>query len=108
MDYKVLWSSKSEADIQSIYDYYLQFNEVAAIKMATAFRTKALLLKKNPYIASVEPSLTGFPKKYRSLITKRKYKLIYTVENDHVFIVRVWDCRQNPEKLLNSLLYKIG
>ena len=103
MNYKVLWSSKSETDLQNIYDYYSQFSKITAIKMISGFRTQAILLNKNPYIAPVEPSLDGFQKTYRSLIAKKKYKLIYTVENNHVYIVRVWDCRQNPAKLVKFL-----
>ena len=103
MNYKVLWSPKSETDIQNIYDYYFQFSKITAIKMISGFRTQAILLNRNPYIAPIEPFLEGFQKTYRSLITMKKYKLVYTVENDYVYIVRVWDCRQNPAKLVKSL-----
>jgi hypothetical protein len=53
-----------------------------------------------PYAAPVEPLLSGEETVFRSLTVARGlYKVIYFIENPDVVIARLWDCRQNPDKL---------
>ena len=50
-----------------------------------------------PYLAAIEPLLED--KKIRIA----NYKVVYMVENTVIIIARIWDCRQDPEKLVKSL-----
>ena len=64
------------------------------------YSKKPILLIQHPNLAAVEQLLDGFTKTYRSLVvSKGRYKLVYTVENKYIYIVRVWNCEQEPEKL---------
>lgn len=53
----------------------------------------------------IEPALKDFSEKYRSLVVRRLFKLIYRidVENQLVIIITIWDCRQSPEKLKTKI-----
>ncbi len=101
---RVVWSFISAKDLNGIFEYYAKRSPRAAAEIYNSILDAADLLAVSPYIAAFEPLLNDFPKTYRSFVTsKRKFKIIYYVENDMVHIARVWDCRQNPEKLKKQL-----
>ena len=49
-------------------------------------------------MAPIESLLEDRDKVYRALVVD-KYKIVYYVENNIIYIAAVWDCRQNTEKL---------
>jgi len=100
----VKWFPAAERDINGIYEYYATKSQRVATDLYNSILDDVDRLEINPYIAAIEPLLDENPKSYRSLITgKRKIKIVYYVENETVFISRIWDCRQNPKKLKNSI-----
>jgi plasmid stabilization system protein ParE len=100
MDCKIVWSSTARNDLKKIYTYYFGKSQIAANTIVSDINLHTKLLSQHPYLAAVELLFDDFPKAYRSLvISKSNYKVLYYVENDTIHIARVWDCRQNPEKL---------
>ena len=68
--------------------------------MITEIGIRIQQLTKHPEIAAKEQQLIDNEKKYRSLVVLQgNYKVIYYFENEIIYIARVWNCRQNPEKL---------
>ena len=57
------------------------------------------LLVNNPLMGSIEESLLGMEYEYRNLIIRPYFKIIYRVENEKIYFMRVWDTRRNPEIL---------
>lgn len=55
-----------------------------------------------PQMGEVVDLLSERMKCYRSLI-EGNYKIIYYEENNIVNIALIWDCRQNPLRLLDKL-----
>ena len=47
---------------------------------------------------------SGYTYTYRSLIVRKLFKVVYRIEDKTIFIVAVFDCRQNPQKLVLSVL----
>jgi len=94
------WADRAKWRLRSIFDYY---NLVAGREIATALVTdiknavKSLL--KFPKMAAVEPYLIEFPQEFRSLVVRRHFKVIYFVTETKIYIVTIWDCRQNPDNL---------
>ena len=67
--------------------------------MITEIGTRIQLLATHPEIAAKE-QLINDEKEYRSLVVlKGNYKFIYYFENKIIYISRIWNSRQNPEKL---------
>lgn len=70
-----------------------------------ALKTKRQLFRstrnipKFPLSGKIEPLLLETGKEYRFKICGN-YKIIYRVEGKIVYIIDVFDCRQNPEKLI--------
>ena len=57
-------------------------------------------LASHPHLGAVEPLLAARKVAYRNLVIHRHYKLIYSIDNDTVRIVALWDTRRNPDSLL--------
>lgn len=53
-------------------------------------------------MASVEQLLDGEPEMFRSLVVLRRYKVIYYVTDETIYVADIWDCRQDPAILKES------
>lgn len=49
-------------------------------------------------MGTIELLLEEEPLTYRYLVVKHN-KILYTVEDDYIFIHLLWDCRQDPLRL---------
>jgi plasmid stabilization system protein ParE len=80
---------------------YLHENDAprAAAKLIGQFRKSAENLANNPNLGIVEPLLAVYPNSYRSLIVRKRHKLIYYVEGETIYIDTIYDCRQQPSRL---------
>jgi plasmid stabilization system protein ParE len=77
---------------------------VNAVKVYNGILDEIEVLMSFPQIARIEDSLKGFGVEFRSLVVLRRYKVVYFVEEDVVYIFMIWDCRRNPEKFRQSIL----
>ena len=97
---KLLWYSGAVADLDEIYDYYVNLNPRAAAMLYNSILDDAEILRANPRAARKEPLLEDLAEEYRSLVVAQgRYKLVYYIESDSVYIVQVFACRQNPYRL---------
>lgn len=53
----------------------------------------------NPLMGAIEPLLNNRRLEYRSLVVHEHYKLVYRIEEPHIYIVDLWDTRREPDKL---------
>jgi len=60
-------------------------------------------LKSNPYIGQREPLAEGREYDYRHIVLSNMFKLIYFIYEENIFIVSIWDTRQNPDLLIKKL-----
>jgi len=102
---KLLWFSDAIADLDEVYDYYVTLSPRVAAMLYNNILDDAEILLINPRIAPKEPLLDDLPEEYRSLlVAKSRYKLVYYIENENVFIVQVFACRLNPVSLRSTML----
>ncbi len=85
--------------IRKIYHYYKNkgLTKVGQ-KLRLNIVTRAKLLKKQPYLGTIEETTKDLDKEYRFIVTGN-YKIIYTVEPPNIYIVEVFDTRQDPNKM---------
>ena len=99
MDLEIVWLEKAE---ENLYDIFLYYQYKATIetarKITLSIIESADVLKKKPFVGQQEELLKGRKILYRYLV-KDNYKLIYSVDEKHVYIHLVFDARQNPDKL---------
>jgi plasmid stabilization system protein ParE len=96
---KVIWTVPAKAYLKEIYLYYY---EVAGRKVALSIQKNIMVAAKKlasmVELGLIEPELEHTKFQYRSLIAGN-YKIIYRIADGHIYIVDVFDTRQNPEKL---------
>lgn len=79
------------------------FGERVASKLLEGFQRYMELLSQNPYMGPVEPLLLNRPGGYRGLCIHKHYKVIYRVEGNMIYVVDIWDTRQEPKRLVQGL-----
>lgn len=96
----IRWYAAAERRLKEIFDYYLDAaGRKTAMKIAAGIRDSAESLGTMPFMASTEPLLEQDMEGFRSLIVKKQYKVIYFIEDEIIYVVDVWDCRQDPQAL---------
>jgi len=96
----VQWYSEALDDLNQIYEFYYAGSPRVAAQLYNQILDDVEFLKKHPYIAALEPVLNDCPEEYRSLVVaKGKFKAVYYVVEDSIFIVQIFNCRQDTEKL---------
>jgi len=92
----IIWSDAAATDMEEIYDFYFMKSPATADRIYNLILQETDILKNHPHIAAVEPLLEGEEFVFRSLITfNGLFKVIYFLDNDNIFIYRVWCCRKN-------------
>jgi len=82
---------------------------VASITIAKKIKNSIIetvkVLSKNELIGGIEENLIGLNQGHRFLLIGN-YKIIYKVVGNTVYITDVFDCRQNPQKILTNEINK--
>ena len=95
----IIWTLTAKFRLKEIYLYYKHAASLpVAKKLKKEVFTSTSSLKNHPEIGQIEELLKNKKFEYRYLI-KGNYKIIYRIENDRVYVIDVFDCRQNPTKL---------
>lgn len=84
--------------------YYLKvtYGSSVALHVRDEIEEKIILLKSFPNMGTVELLLEDDILTYRYLLIKHN-KILYTVEDDYIFVHLLWDCRQDPLRLVNLI-----
>lgn len=98
--YKIKWTSNAKEDLLNIIDYIKKDNLSAAKKVYEQIKEKAQSSNFFPLRGRIVPELLkeGITI-YRELIVQ-SWRIIYKIENDTVYIMSIFDSRQNIEELL--------
>ena len=67
------------------------------------FKKAKDLLRQHPKLGPVEPLLEELPKTYRSFVLTPLNKLIYTIVDDVIEVVDLWDTRCDPSQLADEV-----
>ncbi len=105
--YKVTWTSNAKEDLLNIIDYIKQDSSTdSARKVYKQIKNKAHSSNFYPFRGRVVPELQreGITI-YRELI-ENPWRIMYKIENDTVYIMAIFDARQNVEELLLQKLLR--
>jgi len=91
----VVWTRNSEIQLQNILGFYNRRNKSIfySEKIYVKFKTKLNTTIENPEIG-IKTKLNNI----RGLIVDN-FILYYEILPDKIMVLKVWDCRQNHEKL---------
>jgi plasmid stabilization system protein ParE len=104
---KLIYTPEATEALKCIYEFLLLKSSRAAAVIHNEILDEIDRLLSFPEMVPVELSLenrSGLI--YRSLVVRRIYKVIYRIEEQRIYIVYIWDCRQNPARLRKSILKK--
>lgn len=92
---EVIWTKVSEIQLKEILDFFTKRNKSGQYsrKLYNKFKTELKIVAKNPEIG-LKTKLDLI----RGLIVD-DYILFYEILEDKILILKVWDCRQNSDKL---------
>jgi len=104
--YKVKWTSNAKEDLLSIVGYIKKDSLSTARKVYGQIKEKAQSSNFFPLRGRVVPELQkeGIII-YRELISQ-PYRIVYKIENNTIYIMAIFDSRQNVEELLLQKLLK--
>lgn len=92
---EIVWTTISEIQLKEILLFYKIRNKSGAYsgRLYKKFKTELNKAAKNPEIG-LKTKLENI----RGLIVE-EYILFYEILSNRIIILKIWDCRQNPEKL---------
>lgn len=96
--FKIVWTSTAKNTLKEIYDFYKPKSVQVAKNIVTDIRTTVTNIK-YPEQYQADEILP----QYRRMIV-RHYKILYSFKNDTIRIHRIFDTRQNPDKLTEDNL----
>jgi len=95
----IIWTREALQETKLIYEYYkLRVSVKVAKNIKNNIFSSVKNLQKQPGKGQVEELLLHKDGEYRYLVTSN-YKVIYKVTEKEIFIMKVFDCRRNPEKM---------
>jgi len=100
MGLKIEWSDLAISQLEGIYNYYsIEATKTIAKKIVKNIRNKVKILANTPFVGVKEELLIKEIDEYRYLV-EGNYKIIYRVTKKNIDIAFIFDCRQNPKKLI--------
>jgi plasmid stabilization system protein ParE len=94
---EVVWTAKAFKDLKSIYNLIAKNSKPAAKKVVDAILDREEQLKTQPTSGTIETRLK-LKREYRFLLQKH-YKIIYREGKTNLYVIKVFDTRQNPKKI---------
>ena len=95
--FKIIWTNQAKAEVKKIYDYYKEKSPQGAKNV----RTDLLQSPKTIYF-SRQYQIDDINPKYRRIIGKGDYKVLYKEEAEVIIVVDVVSVRQSTEILQNK------
>lgn len=95
---EVIWRKKASDELESIYKYIKKESPQNALLVFNAIFDLALSLSNFPYKFPVEPTININNIRYAVIWS---YKIIYSIEESNILILRVFNTKQNPKKIKN-------
>ena len=92
---EIIWTNISEIQLQEILEFFNNRNKSREYskKLYLKFKTELKTVAENPEVG-IKTRLDQI----RGLIIE-DYILFYEILEDRILILKIWDCRQNPDKL---------
>lgn len=100
MNFHVFWTDTAQGDLTALIEHIYQDSPQNARTIFHTIRERSKSLTQFPQRGRVVPELTDIGLfTYRELIVER-WRLIYKIDEDRVFVTALFDSRQNIEEIL--------
>jgi len=100
--YKVIVAPAANDRMAEHFEFLARVSESAANKWLDGLLDDIESLQKMPFRNPIYNRPYVPPLKYRYMVSNKRYRIVYQIVNDTVFVDDIQDCRQNDDKdLLN-------
>ena len=107
--YKVQITRQAEEDVNSIIDYLLSQEALAAVReLWSEFEKAFTSLDKFPLRGHVPPELSEYPDKRIREVHASVYRIIYRVTGKQVHVLAVFDGRRDLQSILVERALRIN
>jgi addiction module RelE/StbE family toxin len=93
---EIVWTRKALCDLKDVFDYIKKDSNYYASLTTDELLNKVKLLKLSPLLGKIVPEFNN--PDLRELLHK-KYRIIYKLESDNIYIVRIY----HSSRLLSSI-----
>ncbi|GHT67596.1 hypothetical protein FACS1894110_13390 [Spirochaetia bacterium] len=97
MPYEVRISSVAYDDLNNHFHFLARVSESAAERLKAGILKDIRSLKEMPYRTPAYNRPYLPPGKYRYLLSARRYRIVYQINDDTINVDYIEDCRQNNE-----------
>lgn len=98
--YQVIVSPGANDRMADHFEFMARVSEPAATRLVDALIKDIRSLGQNPMRNPVYTKQYITPGKYRYLLSSKRYRIVYTVEENTVYVDDIQDCRQDDDKSL--------
>jgi plasmid stabilization system protein ParE len=96
---KLKWAAQAARDFERAHAYWAEQSSKVGVRFAATVLATIRAIKKAPDLGS--PALDLAPTgRYRGRLAGPLYRVIYRVDPEVIWIVRIWDTRRDPEGLV--------
>ena len=103
--YSIIWTENAFGDLETIVNYISKVSTTLAEEVAFRILFRVRQLREFPLSGQIETVIQKSNYEYRFILQGHS-KLIYRIENQIIYIERIFDTRQNPKKLKRNLVKK--
>jgi mRNA-degrading endonuclease RelE of RelBE toxin-antitoxin system len=97
---KVEIASRAEVRMYDHFEFLARVSVRAAEKLLGILKRDLKMLEKNPFAYPYYNRPASSPHKYRYLLPCSRYRIVYQVIGETVYVDDIQDCRQDDEKNL--------
>ena len=101
---KLVWSDKFKDKIRDYFDYCLHnYGKALTSKKQSKLNSMLKSLLMFPESGRIEQLLKGMGKEYRAVNFEKDFKIIYSVGEDEITLVTLWNTKMSPNKLKKDI-----
>lgn len=95
--FKIIWTNQAKSEVKKIYDYFKEKSPQGAKNVRTDLlqSPKTIYFSKQYQVDDINP-------KYRRIVVRGRYKVLYREEGDVIKVVDIVSTHQDPEVLKNK------
>jgi addiction module RelE/StbE family toxin len=106
MNFSIFWTDTAQNDLFTLVEYLYQDSPQKAQSIFYTLRERVKSLNQFPQRGRIIPELADMGiLNYRELIIER-WRLIYKINHDQIFVMALFDSRQNMEDVLFQRLIR--
>lgn len=94
---EIVWSPKSEQDLDDILKYYRELNEETANAIVVS-----IILKTEEMVFSKQYQVDEFDSSCRRFFVEKKFRVLYKIIDRVILVTRVYPTRKNPKGIFKE------